>query len=395
MNQSVGVSEPIRATRSFGTTDSRGDAMPAFDVVASVGAATADPPHSRRGDGVSVQQGPLRRRGFEAMRRPRIVEPEEMVAVLAAMPIEALRLDAESIEGFRQLSVDRIESLLPLDRREVTARFGPLVARRLDEALGRRDEPIVPVRAEPPIEVERVFATPVVSREGIRLAIQALLAELCSRLRRRERGVVRLRLEAERVDRGVETIVLSIGAPNRRPGHLATLLEPKLDRLDAGLGVERITLRVLRSGRLRHRQKGMGFDRIDESAPSSSRDRIKAGRGAVESNEAACELVDALAARFGERSILAAHAVESHLPEASGWGEADLQGGVPAIDWSLAQRPTRLQDPPEPVFIEWHEVAQSVHADATSADASSGGSPGVSAPVTSSGSVIASNPPDQ
>ena len=45
VNQSVGVSEPIRATRSFGTIESRGDAMPAFDVVASVGAATADPPH--------------------------------------------------------------------------------------------------------------------------------------------------------------------------------------------------------------------------------------------------------------------------------------------------------------------------------------------------------------
>ncbi|MFZ9692816.1 MAG: hypothetical protein ACO3EP_12320 [Phycisphaerales bacterium] len=308
-----------------------------------------------------------RGRGSKGGRLPRIVEREAMDRVLAAMPIEALRLDADSIEGFRQLSIDRIESLLRLDRDEVTARFGPRVARRLDEALGLRDEPITPVRVEPPIEVERIFATPVASQEGVRLAMQAMLAELCRRLRRRERGAVRLRLEVERVDRGVEAIALSLGAPSRRAGHLAALLDPKIERLDAGLGIERLALLVLRSGRLPHRQKGLGFDRESEFGVKAAPARRGAGQMAAQANAPACELADALIARLGEGAIRSPHAIESHLPEASGWSATDPHGQAPSIEWSVAPRPSRLTDPPEPVFIEFESAVDSCRTLAGSA----------------------------
>ncbi len=292
-------------------------------------------------------------------RLPRIVEREAMAKVLAAMPIEALRLDADSIEGFRQLSIDRVESLLPLDRDEVTARFGPLVARRLDEALGLRDEAISPVRVEPPIEVTRTFATPVASQEGVRLAVQGMLAELVRRLRHRERGAVRLRLEAARIDRGVESIDLSLGAPSRRAGHLAALLEPKIERLDVGLGLERLTLVVLRSGRLPHRQKGFGFGCGSETAPEAKRTRHASRRSEPEANAPACELADALIARFGEGVVRSPHAIESPLPEAAEWRSADLHGEGASVEWGLAPRPSRLTDPPEPVFIEFEVEAES------------------------------------
>ena len=321
-------------------------------------------------------------------RRPRIVEPEEINEVLAAMPIAALRIDADTLEGLAQLSIDRIESLLPLPRDEVAARFGPLLARRLDEALGLRAEPLSPVRHEPPIEVERIFASPVTTHEGLRLAVRAMLAEFVDHLRRRERGVMRLRLVAERVDHAIETVVLSLGAANRRAGHLAMLLEPRIDRIDPGLGVERLTLSAIRSVRLRHRQRGIGFDLDDMTASASPRSRRAAAAGELEANAAAFELADALAARFGADSIRTLHAVESHLPEASEWSSTRLHALGDAIDWSLAPRPTRLREPPEPVLIEFEDSNRGDQHDANRA------SPSLpSCPVAATKNTIASRWP--
>ena len=64
---------------------------------------------------------------------------------LAELPIAALRLPADLVDGLRRLGFDRIGELAAQPRAPLALRFGPELGRRLDQAYGRLAEPITPV----------------------------------------------------------------------------------------------------------------------------------------------------------------------------------------------------------------------------------------------------------
>ena len=61
---------------------------------------------------------------------------------LAPLPVRGLRLPPEIATALRRMGLRRIGDLLPLPRAPLAARFGDLLLRRLDQALGRLDEPL-------------------------------------------------------------------------------------------------------------------------------------------------------------------------------------------------------------------------------------------------------------
>ncbi|MFD2431785.1 Y-family DNA polymerase [Sphingobium scionense] len=65
-----------------------------------------------------------------------IVEPGDLDAQLAPLPIAALRLDAATVDSLRRLGVDTVGELAAMPRAPLTLRFGPEVGRRLDQAYG-------------------------------------------------------------------------------------------------------------------------------------------------------------------------------------------------------------------------------------------------------------------
>jgi protein ImuB len=61
---------------------------------------------------------------------------------IAPLPIAALRLSADLVDGLRVLGFDRIADLLAQPRAPLALRFGPELGRRIDQAIGRLSEPI-------------------------------------------------------------------------------------------------------------------------------------------------------------------------------------------------------------------------------------------------------------
>ena len=115
----------------------------------------------------------------------RIVPPGGVRAALTPLPIMALRLPADVIDGLYGLGLRHVGDLLNVPRGPLTARFGEIITRRLDQALGRAFEPISPRLETLPMRVRIMPAEPLGQSTDIVIGLKRLLRQLEARLRRK------------------------------------------------------------------------------------------------------------------------------------------------------------------------------------------------------------------
>jgi protein ImuB len=239
----------------------------------------------------------------------------ELAGILGPLPVRGLRLDSATCEGLHELGIDRIDQLMALPRRQIPSRFGDLITRRIDQALGQAIETITPVRPRPPLRVEQVFDGPTTQTETLEICSRELLGELCREMLTRESGVRLLEVVFDRVKRdarGTEPVVerITLSRPTRNARHLWSLLRPRLDRLHLGNGIDGVSLVAVRTATLRHSQKDLAEERHQGIGASRRRSQAEHGGGTD-------ELFDVLVNRLGADRVLRPERVESHLPERS------------------------------------------------------------------------------
>ena len=240
-------------------------------------------------------------------RAPLFVLPAgRQAAALADMSIEALRLSGETRTALRRLGFKTVGALLDKPRAPFAARFAAELLRRLDQALGRIDEPLVPIVAPPVYHSLHYLLEPIVTQQAIVARASRLMQNLVHVLVRDDVGARALRLCLYRVDGAVETIAIGLTAPTRSTAHVARLLDLKLEALatldDAGFGFEAIGLAVTRAEPMPARQ--IEFTSAD---PAFVVDGDRAERCAA--------LIDALRQRLGPHRVKRFEPVASHLPE--------------------------------------------------------------------------------
>src|SRR5216684_3170967 len=96
-----------------------------------------------------------------------LVAPVGAREALAGLPVDALRLTAESVAGLERLGLERIGDLYRMTRESLAQRFGEEVARRLDQALGTTREPISPLQPAPARCSRLAFAEPIATPEDL------------------------------------------------------------------------------------------------------------------------------------------------------------------------------------------------------------------------------------
>ena len=237
-------------------------------------------------------------------RSPLLVLPSgREAAVLAEMPIAALRLSAETRTALRRLGLKTVGSLIDKPRAPFAARFAAELLRRLDQALGRVDEPLVPIVAPPVYHSLQYLIEPIVTAAAVVARASRLMQNLIHVLIRDDVGARALRLCLYRVDGAVETIDIGLAAPTRSVSHVARLIELKLEALaameDAGFGFEAIGLAVTCAEPMPARQT--------EFTATAGDDGDRAERCAA--------LIDTLRQRLGPASVRRFAPVASHLPE--------------------------------------------------------------------------------
>lgn len=286
-----------------------------------------------------------------------IAAPGAAATALAGLPVAALRLEAAAVILLRRLGLTRIGQLYGLPREALARRFrdaprkgrreaaergsalAGAVLDRLDQALGRSGEPRTPLGEPPQRQVRRHFPEPLASSNGLLAAAGALAAELCLLLAAAGEGARRFRLALYRADGTVAEAAAGTSSACRDPAHVLALLGERLAALDAGFGVDVVTLEASQVERLGPLQATLA----PAHTPGES---AETGR-----------LLDRLANRLGEARVFRLEACASHVPERAERRRPALSavgpGAAPPArgEESAAARPPFLLPVPERIEV--------------------------------------------
>lgn len=262
---------------------------------------------------------------------PAVIPPGGQASVLAPLPVAALRLDAAATAQLPRLGLTRVARLLDLPRAQLTRRFGPLVVRRLDQALGQAEEALTFRRPPNPWFDRLAFAEPISVLADLVRAAGDITGRLCDRLRSEGRGARRFELTFHRLDGKAFPTRVGLSALGRDARALVRLFAPKLEVIDPGFGIDAVTLWA-----------------EDVEPVSAAQGRLDNSRAAM-AEEGLAALVDRLANRLGEDQVWRAEVFQSHVPERAVRPAAPL-GAVDAVGWSPDRpRPLRLFAHPEAI----------------------------------------------
>jgi protein ImuB len=217
---------------------------------------------------------------------------------IALLPLAALRFPTEIIEALSQVGLKRIADVLDRPRAPLAARFGADFVRRLDQALGREDEPIAPRLPIPAAIAEQRFAEPIALERDVLGTIEKLSEKLGALLERRGEGARLLQAALFRTDGRVFRIEVGTSEPLREAARIRHLFANRLgvidDEVDPGFGYDMLRLAALVTERSEPTQTGLA--QPDHAAELA-------------------HLIDRLGARFGLRRVTRFVEQDTHIPE--------------------------------------------------------------------------------
>jgi protein ImuB len=261
-----------------------------------------------------------------------VAPPGEQARLLGPLPPLALRLDLEAAGQLERLGLRRLSQLFDLPRGPLARRFGREVMTRVDQALGRSAEALTFRRPPTPWVCRLAFAEPISAPEDLARVARDAADALCARLEREGQGARRFELAFHRLDGRSPSVAVGLSLAARDPARIARLIQPKLETIDPGFGIEAASLAAWEVEPLIARQT-----------------RIETG-AAPTAEEGLAPLVDRLVNRLGPERVWRAVPVESHVPERSVAQAGPLAPAPDARAWDpQTPRPIRLFRRPEPL----------------------------------------------
>ncbi|MFN7054013.1 Y-family DNA polymerase [Hyphomonas sp.] len=273
---------------------------------------------------------------------PPVLASGEEAEGLAHLPMQALRLSPDALTLLRRFGLTRIGQLYGIDRKALARRFrskgaADAVCLRLDQALGRRHEPLSPVR--PPADyIERLACPePLSAAEGVSEGLARLAGALCEGLSQAGLGAQTFIFRAYRSDGGVAAVSVNAAAPVRSAAHVLRLFREKIAAIDPGFGIDLLTLEAERTGPMETGSRPLSGDMAGTDFDAA----------------AIAALADRITARLGEGRVTVMVAEARHLPEkaerrAAFAGEAprQMEGPLPG-----GPRPVRMLARAEAVSV--------------------------------------------
>jgi protein ImuB len=262
-------------------------------------------------------------------------DPED---ALANLPVAALRLEEAQVAGLMQMGLKRIGQLYDRERKAMQARFGASLLLRLDQALGKAEERMVPRIPVAERYTERRFAEPIGLIDDVLMTASDLAIRLSLQLEAEGIGAQAFHLFLYRVDHKVMCLSVNAARATRDASHIARLFSHRAERLsgeyDAGFGIDMIRL-----------------------AASSVSPVDPAQTSAFESGDVTADLdrlFDRMTSRLGPLAVVRTKFVNTHIPERAVRLEpmiARTEDDPLAEPDPAVPRPVRLLPAPEAVTV--------------------------------------------
>jgi protein ImuB len=269
----------------------------------------------------------------------RIVAAEQTRAVLAPLPIEALRLSLETVAVLAELGLTTLGPLFDLPREALAERFDPELLLRLDQACGAVHEWFEPYRPAPQYEVRETWEFGISSAEVLPAVWERLLPKLLAPLAARNRGVARLLAELHGETGSQCRLTIGLLRPSLDRAHLLGLLRLRLETVRLPEPIIGTKLSVLEEAPQAVQQQVL----FNELAPP------------IEST-AWTTLVERLSGRLGADRVLAIRSHPDHDPALAWKGEPWLARNRRRVtsaksDAEPPPRPSRLLRQPRPIQV--------------------------------------------
>lgn len=262
-----------------------------------------------------------------------IVRNGSEIDALLSLPPAALRLDSILLERLQKLGLYQIGDFISMPRQSLRRRFGTEFIIRLDQAIGKEEEPILPLMTPEPFVERLPCLEPIVTLTGIEVALQELLEILCARLVKEGKGIREVSLQCYRVDNKIEKVFISTSRPSTNTKHLRKLFDHKISAIEPALGIE---LFCLVAGK------------VEDLCPLQ--EKLWETATGLENNSLS-ELLDRLSNRIGMERIHRYLPDEHHWPERSVKPSASLEE-KPSIPWKEERpRPMQLLKNPELIRV--------------------------------------------
>ncbi len=261
-----------------------------------------------------------------------IIKSGRQMEALLSLPPSALRIEKSSTERLHKLGLHQIRHFLNMPRSALRRRFGKDLLLKLDQALGQKDETLIPVQPPEPFRERLPCLEPIVTAKGIEIALEKLLEMICRRLQKEGMGIRKAVFTGFRVDGRIEKIEIGTHRASQNATHLYKLFENKISTIEPDLGIELFMLEALKSEKISPHQEKIWNTTCGLEDPGFS------------------ELMDRLANRFGNTPIRRFLPAEHHLPEKS-FKESESLSETSVSAW-MTDRPRPIQLLVSPQRIE-------------------------------------------
>ena len=277
-------------------------------------------------------------------------------AMLAHMPIAALRLVPDTVQTLQRLGIHFIGQLEQLPRAGMATRLGQTLLDRWDQAIGIKPEPLIALHTLPEWQLEQTLEYPTEHRATIAELVRRLSKDLARRLTARGEGAMRVVCRLDQVESSPLIMQLSLFRPTADDEHLQTLLVGQLDQQlssHASKAIWRLSIQAtLTSPLVWHQTELFAGD-------------------AIENRHQLARLVDNLSNRLGRKQVLRPRVEREPQPEnacslqpmTGRRPDGAEQATVKKISSRLARhraeptvddpmrRPTRLLSPPQSIEV--------------------------------------------
>ncbi|MEM9732252.1 MAG: DNA polymerase Y family protein [Pseudomonadota bacterium] len=197
---------------------------------------------------------------FHGREQVHMLPPGAALTMLDNLPVDALRLDEETLTPLKRLGLKRIGHVRPLPRMALERRFrettkgraksrasglSQSVQWRLDQLYGAMAEPLPWIEEPQAFRVTKPCPALALETGAIEIALHELLPALCDRLQKAGKGARQFRLTGYRADGGVSSVTAGLSAPTHEPPMIARLFKDRLDQIDCGFGIDLFVMEAL------------------------------------------------------------------------------------------------------------------------------------------------------